>query len=249
MLNRLRPTLGLVCAVALFGCDKKDEAAKKDDKKADKAGQDKADEPKPDDKDEGVDKDSAEKHFDVTHDKSGVLARTATVLETDDRIDSEALQELSHHAEDLPSVEEVCRHEHEVDPSIDEAACITDMEHHIVQIGPELYKDWAECLNAAATVEAIKACNDAEAEIERELHIKPHGDGLDEETCASFFDKFEELSMADAGDDGELVKEILEEVKADVLTTCGEQGTQKEVDCVHEASDMAGLKECGSSML
>lgn len=249
MLKRLRPILGLVCVVALFGCDKKDEAAKKDDKTADKAAGDKTQEPKSRDGDEAGEKTDAETHFDASHDKSGVLARTATVLETDDRIDSEALRELSHHAEDLPTVEEVCKHEHEVDPSIDEEACIKDMEHHVVQIGPELYKDWAECLNTAATVDAIKACNDAEAEIERELHIKPHGDGLDEETCTGFFEKFEELSMEDAGDDGELVKEILEEVKDDVLTTCQEQGTQKEVDCVHEASDMAGLKECGSGML
>lgn len=41
----------------------------------------------------------AEKHFDVSHDKSGALARSAAALEANDALDGEALRSLSHHAE------------------------------------------------------------------------------------------------------------------------------------------------------
>jgi len=256
------------CAVAvcfLLACDSADKpadsgkAGAKDAKaKADggKAGAKdaKADGgAKPDDKPkDGAKPDAklAEKHFDVTHDKSGVLARSAAALEGIEKIDSEDLRELSHHAEKLPSFDKVCAHIKSVrGESYDTAACVKEYEHHVVHIGPELYGEVAACELAAKTKEELDVCDTAEAEAERILHEKPHGDGLDAATCEKFFVQFEKLAMADAGDDAELVKEVLEEVKADVLEACADQGSKAEIECGTKAKTIHELRECASALL
>src|SRR5690606_26193151 len=54
-------------------------------------------------------------HFDIEKDKSGILARTASTLETSDRVSADNpvrshLAELSHHSETGPSNEGLCTH-------------------------------------------------------------------------------------------------------------------------------------------
>ncbi|MBL4688719.1 MAG: hypothetical protein JKY37_29290, partial [Nannocystaceae bacterium] len=192
----------------------------------------------------------AEKHFDVTHDKSGVLARSAAALEAVEKIDSEDLRELSHHAEKLPSFDKICKHIASVrGADFDHAKCVKDYEHHIVHIGPELYGEVASCELDSKTTADLDVCDAAEAEAEKILHEKSHGEGLDAETCGKFFVKFEELAMADAGDDAELVKQVLEEVKQDVLEACADQGTKAEIDCGLKAKDMHELNECASALV
>jgi len=193
---------------------------------------------------------SAAKHFDVTKDKSGVLARSAAVLEVAKAHDDEHLRALSHHAETLPTAEALCKHEVEVGKSdVPVPDCIKVMEHHLVQLGPEIYAEYAACIMAAKTPDEIAVCEAAEQEAERLLHVKPHGEGLAKEVCEQLFAQFEKLSMADAGDHAELVKEVLEEVKADVVTTCQEQGTKAEVDCAMKAANMTELDACASKLL
>jgi hypothetical protein len=192
----------------------------------------------------------ADVHFDVGQDKSGVLARSAAVIEVSKAHDDDNLRALSHHAEALSSVEALCKHEAEVGKTdVALPDCIKAMEHHVVQIGPEVYAQLATCIMAATTVEAIEACDAAEREAEQALHAKPHGDGLSSEVCEGLFTHFETLAMADAGDHAELVKGVLEEVKVDVITTCGEQGTKAEVDCAMQAKTMTELQECASKLL
>lgn len=191
-----------------------------------------------------------DKHFDVSKDQSGILARTAAVLETDEAIDSEALQELSHHAEKITSVEEVCRHVATILGRGDEIkGCVKDNEHHVVRLGPELYSQAVQCLMEAKTAAEVGACEAAEKEAEELLHEQPHGEGLDEPTCDGFFTHFENLAMEDAGDQAELVKEILEEVRADVVASCVDQGTKAEIDCAMGSKSMAEIKECASKLL
>ena len=236
--QRLWPLAALSLLLACDGGDK----SKGDTKKADakKADAKKADAKTP----------AAEKHFDVTKDTSGVLARSAAALEATDAFDDENLRDISHHAEKLPSYETVCKHEAGIKgEGFDEPACIKAMEHHMVQIGPEIYEQLADCILAAKTSEEIDACDAAEAEAEKLLHEKPHGDGLSKEVCDELFTHFETLAMDDATDHAELVKEILEEVRADVLVTCMEQGTQAEIDCAMKAKAMPELKECASKLL
>lgn len=227
---------------------KKDDAkkadAKKDDEKKDDAK--KAEEKKADEKAAAVDPTD----FDVTHDQSGVIARSAAALEGLQSIDSENLRELSHHTEKFPSFDEVCKHIASVRGTGDDISkCVTELEHDIVRIGPELYGEFAACELAAKTAEELDACDAAEKAAEKALHEKPHGEGLDEETCNGFFTKFEELAVADAGDQGEVVKEILEEVKADVLTACVDQGTKAEIECANKSKSLQELRECAASLL
>jgi hypothetical protein len=193
---------------------------------------------------------SAAKHFDVAADKSGVLARSAAVIEASRAHDSEQLRALSHHAESLPSFEDLCKHELEVGKTgVALPDCIKAMEHVIVQVGPEIYAQYAACIMEAKTADEVAICDAAEAEAAQILHVKPHGEGLAKEVCEQLFTQFETLSMADAGDHAALVKEVLEEVKADVITTCQEQGTKAEVDCVMKATSLTELDACASKLL
>lgn len=231
----------LLCAGLLCACES-EPAKKADDKTADakKPGAEKADAKKPDDK-------KAEKHFDVTHDKSGVLARSAAALEADEAIDGEALRSLSHHAEKLPSVQALCKKMKELGSVEDEKACVAQSEHHIVLAGPELYGEWAACVMESTDAADVKVCDAAEAEAEALLHEKPHGDGLSKEECTMVFDKFEKLSMDDAGEHAEHVKEVLEEVREDVVTSCVDQGTKAELECVEKSGTLKELDECASA--
>jgi hypothetical protein len=191
-----------------------------------------------------------EKHFDVTKDKSGALARAATVLETSKVHDDENLRALSHHAEALPSFEAVCKHEVEVGKStVAVPDCIKAMEHHAVQLGPEVYAQLATCIMDSQSPAEIDACDAATVEAEQLLHTKPHGEGLDAALCAQLFAQFEKLAMADAGDHAAMVEEVLEEVKADVITACQDQGTKAEVDCALAAKTMTELNACASKLL
>ena len=253
--NRLRSIpLALVSLALITGaCDKGD--AKKDAtaKKADDA-QKGDDAKKADAADSKEDAEKAEpakpeaKHFDVSADKSGVLARSAAALEANKDVaalGNESLAEMSHHAEKLPSANDVCKHIKEVRHEGDEAACVKEMEHHIVLLGPELYALAADCLMSAQTSEEIDVCVEAEKEAELLLHEKPHGEGLAQEQCDAFFVHFEKLAMDDAGPDhAEVVKEILEEVKGDIVTSCVDQGNKAEVECAMKATTLADAKGC-----
>ena len=248
--------LALCVSVACDSGDKsgKDGSASKDKGKAkDKAkAKDEGGAAKDSTKDAGEDPTAkpAEKHFDLSHDKSGVLARSAAALEGVEGIDNEDLRELSHHAEKLPSFEKVCTHIGSIrGEGFDQAKCVTEYEHHVVHIGPELYGEVAECELAAKTVEELDVCDAAEKEAEELLHQKPHGEGLDDKTCNDFFVQFETLAMADAGDQAEAVKEILEEVKPDMLEACADQGTKAEIDCAMKAKTLHEMRECASQLL
>ncbi|MCH9686990.1 MAG: hypothetical protein K0V04_36480 [Deltaproteobacteria bacterium] len=229
----------------------KADAKKADAKKADakKADAKKADAKKADAKKADPPAKPGEVHFDVTHDKSGVLARSAAALEASGKFDNEDLHELSHHAEKLPSAETVCKHVAAIRGTGDDLTeCIKATEHHVVQLGPELYAEDAACRLAAKTPAEIDVCDAAEKEAEAALHAKPHGDGLDKETCDTLFDHFEEMAMA-AGDNPEIVKEVLEEVRPDVVITCMEQGTKAEIECSMKTKTLHELRECASKML
>ncbi len=241
----IRPLLVLaLCSFA--ACDKPEEPAKTDDAKAEKkdskAPAKAAKDPKGDSK-------VPEVHFDIGHDKSGALARAAAVLEAEG-VDNEDLRELSHHAEKLPSAAEICKHMAKVhEDAGDQAGCTKAVDHHIVQLGPELFAEAATCLMAAKTVPELDACIAAEEEAEKVLHEKKHGEGLDKATCEKFLDKFEALAIKDAGDDVELVKNVLEEVRADVVLGCVEQGSKAEMECSEKASTLHELRECASHIL
>lgn len=254
-------SLSLACDSGEKKAPKKDPAAKgakKGDAKKSagdvkagdaKAGDAKAGDAKAGDAKAG-DAKAAEKHFKIEDDKSGILARSAAVLETDEAIDGEDLRELSHHAEKLASVEDVCRHVAKIRGTGDDIkACVKASEHHIVKIGPEIYAQLAQCIMDSKTTADLDACDAAEKEAETLLHEKAHGDGLDEATCDGFFTHFEKLAMDDAGDQADLVKEILEEVRADVVSTCVDQGIKAEVDCAMKSKTMHEVKECASKLL
>lgn len=204
---------------------------------------------KPDAKEAGkpAEKPKAEKHFDISHDHSGVLARTAAVLETEEGIDLEELEELSHHAEKMPKVEDVCRHVVKVRAASDDITkCVKETEHHIVVLGPDLYAEVAECIMAAKTADELDICEEAEKEIEVFLHEKPHGDSLSKEVCDKLFDHFEKLAMEGAGEEAEHVKTVLEEVRSDIVVACMEQGLKSEVDCAMKATKASEIKKCSS---
>lgn len=191
-------------------------------------------------------------HFDVSQDKSGVLARAASTLETSEAVTNPALKEhlaeLSHHAEKGPTNEALCKHMiglmKEKAPA--ELDCLHALEHQRVHLGPEVFNAVAACVTAAKTMDALTRCEDAEKEAEKELHAKKHGTGVEPATCTQLFTHFEKLAMADAGDQAKAVEEILEEVRADVLEACAEQGTRAEVDCALKAKTMVELGACDS---
>ena len=241
-------TLSLVLPLlaGATACDKQD--AKSDDSK-------KAAEAKPDAKPDAKPEAEAKAvHFDVEKDKSAILARTASTLETSDRLATDNpvrghLADLSHHAESGPSNEALCTEVVELRSSTNPETCAETLEHERVLLGPEVFAQVAECIQAATTEAELAACEAAEKEAEILLHDKPHGDGLTAEVCTGMFDHFEKLAMDDAGDQAEIVKEILEEVRADVVASCQDQGTQKEVDCAMKAETMEALGACESTLL
>ncbi|MBV1862060.1 MAG: hypothetical protein KUG77_26805, partial [Nannocystaceae bacterium] len=155
--------------------------------------------------------------------------------------------DLSHHTEKLPSVQALCKTMKKLGSVEDEKACVSQSEHHIVLIGPELYGEWAACVMASTDAAGVKVCDDAEAEAEGLLHDKPHGEGLSKEDCTTLFDKFEKLSMDDAAEHAEHVKEVLEEVRDDVVSSCVDQGTKAELECVNKSSTLKELDECASA--
>ncbi|WAS90857.1 hypothetical protein [Nannocystis punicea] len=237
-------SLALACGAdagkAAPGGEKKAEAAKAPEAKAPEARI--ADKPAP-------------LHLDIGHDKSGVLARAASTLETSEAVTSPALKEhlaeLSHHAEKGPTNEALCAHmakllADKAPPPVD---CVHALEHQRVHVGPEIFGEVAQCVVEAQTLDALLRCEDAEKEAERELHVKKRGSGIEAETCTKLFTHFEKLAMADAGDQAKAVEEILEEVRGDILEACAEQGTRAEVECALNARDMTALGACQSSIL
>ncbi|PCC73892.1 hypothetical protein SAMN02745121_06188 [Nannocystis exedens] len=202
-----------------------------------------------------ADAEPAALHLDVSHDKSGVLARAASTLETSEAVTSPALKEhlaeLSHHAEKGPTNEALCAHMAKLlaDKAPPKVDCIHALEHQRVHVGPEIFAEVAQCVTEAQTLEALLRCEDAEKEAERELHVKKRGSGIEAETCTKLFTHFEKLAMADAGDQAKAVEEILEEVRGDILEACAEQGTRAEVECALNAKDMKELGACQSSLM
>lgn len=255
MHRRLLVSLVALCTLSFAGCDKGD--AKKDaNKKADASKEDKKAETKKTDEPEAAGPKQPEaKHFDVSADKSGALARTASVLETTEQFsEDEALREhlagISHHAEKISSDEDLCKHimgirEAEGVPAGALDSCVIHFEHEIVILGPEVFAQMAQCVMDAKTAAEIEVCEAAEKEAEDKLHEAHHGDGLSEEVCTQLFDKFEELSMADVDEaHAEHVKEVLEGIREDSVKACMDQGTQAEVDCAMKSGDMDSLTEC-----
>jgi hypothetical protein len=253
MLRRpLVPTI--ILAISLVAaCDKgksddkksgdKATAKKEDDKKEVKPEQAKPEEVKPE-----------AKHFDVSADKSGTLARTAAVLETTDATSEDAalrehLAGISHHAEAMTSDEAMCTHIAELrkaegQPEGQLESCVIHFEHEIVVLGPEVFAQMAQCVMDAKSVADIEVCEAAEKEAEQLIHEAKHGDSLSEEVCNSMVDKFAELAVADAGEHAELVKGVLADVKADSVQACIEHGSQAEVDCVEKAKVLGDLDSC-----
>jgi hypothetical protein len=262
---RYRPLISFtvlaVFSVSLTsGCDKakpaeKEKAATADDKAAaDKAAADKAQQDAKAAAAEPVKPEA--KHFDVSADKSGILARSASVLQTTDQTSGDTelrghLAELSHHAEALSSDETLCQHVIELRkaagvPEGDLSSCVTHFEHEVVILGPEVFAQMAQCVKEAKDVGDLDICEAAEQEAELLLHDQRHGDSLSPETCEQLFVHFEKVAMEDAGEHAELVKEILEEAKPDVLKACADYGTQVEADCALAAKDMEALSACQS---
>ena len=262
MHRQLIASLVAVFALSLAACDK--GAAKSDDKKTDdkKAEADKADDKKAETKKAGDAEPAGpegeaavkEVHFDVSADKSGAIARTAAVLETteltsEDTALREHLAGLSHHAENISSDETLCKHIMELRKAAEQPegtleSCVIHFEHEVVILGPEVFAQMAQCVMDAKSAAEIDACEAAEKEAEQLLHEQKHGDGLSEEVCTNLFNKFEELSMTDAGDHGDAIKEALEVVREDSVKACVDQGTQAEVDCAMKAANMDVLTEC-----
>lgn len=229
----------------------------KDANTSDKSASKKQPEPaakQPEDSKPADDAKPEEVHFDIAKDKSGILARTASTLETSELVSTDNpvrshLAELSHHAEAGPSNEALCTHVVELRSSEKPDTCAATIEHERVLLGPEVFAQMSECIMAAKTLDELAACEAAEKEAETKLHENKHGDGLTEDVCTTMFDHFEQLAMADAGDQAEVVKGILEEVRKDVVVACVDQGTQKELDCAMKAETMEALGACESTLL
>jgi hypothetical protein len=241
------PTLALLLLGSVTACG----SAAKDANQADKSATKK--EPEPTTKQPEEPK-TNEVHFDIEKDKSGILARTASTLESSDRLSTDNpvrshLAEVSHHAESGPSNEALCTHVVELRSTENPETCAKTVEHERVLLGPEVFAQVSDCIMAAKTLDELAACEAAEKEAERELHVNKHGDGLGEDVCTKMFDHFEKLAMDDAGDQAELVKEILEEVRGDVVVACMDQGSQKEIDCALAAKTMEELGACESGLI
>jgi len=195
-------------------------------------------------------------HFDIEKDKSGILARTASTLDSTEAIGKDTplythASALAHHAEAGTSNEKLCAHVVEVRgvQSDTDKSCVHTLEHQRVLLGPEVFAQYDACIMAASTEFALIACEAAEKEAERLLHVGKHGDGLDQAVCTAFFEHFEQLAMDDAGDQAEIVKEILEEVRDDVVAACQDQATKAEVECAMAATTMEALGACESGVL
>ena len=190
-----------------------------------------------------------EKHLDVSADKSGALARAAAVLEADG-IDSADLQVLSHHAERLPTASTVCKHMMDVRGSTGGIKdCVEQVEHHVAQLGPELWAAASACFMESTTPAHLDACAAAEEEAEKLLHDNPHGEGLDQKTCDTFFDKFVKLAAADAKDDAAHVEQVLGTVRDDIVRSCMEQSTKAEMECSEKANTLHELEECAKDLV
>lgn len=126
----------------------------------------------------------------------------------------------------------------------DEQAYASEAEHHIVLAGPELYGEWAACVMGSTDSTGVKVCDATEDDAETLLHERPHGEGISKEDCTTLFEK---LSMADAGEHAEHVKEVLEEVRDDVVSSCVDQGTKGELECVTKSGTLKELDECASA--
>jgi hypothetical protein len=239
-------SLSLLSFASVTACGDKD--AGKSDKSAAKKG------PEPAAKEPEKPAKPAEVHFDIEKDKSGILARTASTLETSELVSTDSpvrdhLAELSHHAEAGASNEGLCKHVAELRSSEPPETCALTVEHERVLLGPEVFAQMAECIMAAKSEAELAVCEAAEKEAETLLHENKHGDGLTEEVCTGMFDHFEKLAMDDAGEQAEVVKSILEDVRKDVLVACLDQGTQKEIDCAMKAKNMEELGACESTLL
>jgi hypothetical protein len=247
MLRRLVPVT--ILAVSLVtACDKgKTDEKKTDDKQAAKKEDAKKEEAKPEVKPEA-------KHFDISVDKSGALARTAAVLETTDATAEVTelrshLAAVSHHAEALTSDETLCKHMAELrkaegQPEGTLDSCVTHFEHQVVVLGPDVFVQMAQCIKDAKSVADIDVCEAAEKEAEAALRAAKHGDGLDREACEAMVDKFTELAVADAVGYGDVVKKVLEEVRADSIDACLDHGTKAEVECLEKAKVLGDLDAC-----
>lgn len=247
MLRRLVPIT--VLAVSLVSaCDK----GKSDDKQTGDKEVAKKEDAKKEAKPEDAKPEA--KHFDVGVDKSGTLARTAAVLETTDATAEYSelrghLAGVSHHAEALTSDETLCQHiaelrKAESQPEGTIESCVTHFEHQVVVLGPEVFAQMAQCIKDAKSVADIEVCEAAEKEAEAALHAATHGDGLSREVCDAMVDKFTELAVADAVGYGNVVKKVLDEVRADSVQSCLDHGTKAEVDCIEKAKVLADLDGC-----
>ncbi|MFO7561385.1 MAG: hypothetical protein R6X02_01975 [Enhygromyxa sp.] len=261
MLRRLVPITALAVSL-VAACDKgksDDKQAGDSAKQADakKADVEKEDAKKEDAKKEDAKKEAAKpepKHFDVSVDKSGVLARTAAVLETTDATAESTelrahLASISHHAEALTSDETLCRHiadlrKAEGQPEGTLESCVTHFEHQVVVLGPEVFAQMAQCIKDAKSVADVEVCEAAEKEAEAALHAAKHGDGLTREACDALIDRFTELVLADSVGYEEVVKKVLGEVRDDSMQACLDHGTQAEVACVEKAKVAGDLDEC-----
>ncbi|MFO7564325.1 MAG: hypothetical protein R6X02_16885 [Enhygromyxa sp.] len=244
-------SLGLLSFGSVTACGSDAKQADKSDKSAAKKDAEEPATKQPEDAKPAAPEDV---HFDIKKDKSGVLARTASTLETSDRVSPDNpvrghLAELSHHAEAGPSNEALCTHVVELRSTENHETCANTIEHERVLLGPEVFAQVSDCIMAAKTLEQLAACEAAEKQAEITLHENAHGDGLSEEVCTALFEHFEKLAMDDAGDQAEIVKEILEEVRGDVVTACVDQGMQKEVDCAMKAKTMEELGACDSGLM
>lgn len=187
-------------------------------------------------------------HLDVSKDKSGALARAAAALEAEG-IDNEDLRVMSHHTESMPSAAVVCQHMAEVQGATGGIqGCIEDIEHHVAELGPELWADAAACFLAASTPAHLDVCVAAEKEAEKLLLDEPHGEGLDKAACEGLFEKFKTLTLAETKDDEAHVTQVLGWVRDNVVRSCMAHGTQGEIDCSTKAKTLHALQECSAAL-
>ncbi len=189
--------------------------------------------------------------FDITMDESGELARMSSVLETSELISKDDplrshLAEVSHHAEAGESNEQLCKRMADIlgDKAGAPEECALVIEHERMVLGPDIFKQMEQCIKDSKTEDDLHACEEAEKKAEKMLHEQKHGDGLTAEECEKLFNHFEKLSMADAGDEAEAAKKLLEDNKAEALASCQDQGTKKELECALKAKSMEEVGKC-----
>ena len=240
-------------AVSLTACDSggdKPDAKKAETKTAEakKAGDAKADAKAADAKAEPKKK---EVEFDISVDKSGELARMSSVLETSEQISKDDplrghLAEVSHHAEQGESNEQLCKRMATIlgDKAGAPEECALVLEHERMILGPEIFKQMEQCIKDSKDTYDLHACEEAEKKAEKMLHEQKHGDGLSKEDCEKLFNHFEKLSMEDAGNEAEAAKKLLEDNKAEALSSCQDQGTKAELECALKAKNMEEVGKC-----